>query len=284
MTTLRSTGRRFPARWERVLLRGLARLRRGAFIHVELDDEGYRSIFACENAEDASRPLSLWIKEEGTMQWISSDTRAGDVFMDIGANIGIYAIAAGHRVGSEGQVYAFEPHKVNALSLMRNIQLSKLSDRVKVFACALAGDVGVFEFNYRSLASASSTSQLGHRYVAGEGSFEPVASEMVFASTVDRLVGDGVMRPPHLIKIDVDGNEVQILKGMAALLSSADRPRAVQVELNVGEQDQVIQLLAGLGYRLDQRHFTHLGKKALARGLPLDRVAHNAIFRPVQTV
>ena len=67
----------------------------------------------------------------------------------------------------------------------------------------------------------------------------PVASEMVCGSRVDHLVETGVIRAPTLVKIDVDGNELAILRGMTGLLRGRQRPRAVQVELKAGEHDAI---------------------------------------------
>jgi FkbM family methyltransferase len=278
-----SDGRRFPRRWERALFRLVGFVRERLRLHVRVRDGRFTSTYACENVLDALRSMSLWIKEEGTMRWIDAETKPGDVFMDIGANIGIYTIAAAHRVGAAGLVYAFEPHKVNALSLMRNVQLTGLSERVKVFACPLSDTAGVVAFNYASLKAASTASQLGHTRLAGcSEHFEPVACELVLASTVDALMTAAAIRPPTLVKIDVDGNELGILRGMRILLCGPSRPRALQVELNVGEQDRTEAFLRECGYTLSQRHFTYAGQRALSSGKPLAQVAHNAIFRPSQ--
>ena len=279
---LTADGRRFLSLWERALFKFASKVRSALLVKLQLRENGHTSMYACENAFDAYRPTTLWIKEEGTMRWIDAEVRKGDIFMDIGANIGIYAIAAGNRVGREGAVYAFEPHKVNSLSLLRNIGLSGLADRVRVFSCALSDESRVLEFFYRSLESASTASQLGHHHIPGSTEqFRPVATEMVFATTVDRLLADGAIRAPQLIKIDVDGNELQILRGMQQLLTGAQRPRAVQVELNVGEQDAITEFMKGCGYQLAERHFTYAGKQAQAAGEPLENIAHNGIFRPL---
>src|SRR5690606_36929499 len=160
-------------------------------------------------------PLSLWIKEPGTMAWIDREVRAGDRFLDIGANIGIYTIAAGRRVGAEGKVYAVEPHKANVLTLMRNIAANGFEDRVEVLPFALADVCKVLRFNYVSLESASTGSQLGsNRVETSNDTFTTVASEHLPAMTVDDLIAEGAIERPSLVKNDVDGIELAILKGM----------------------------------------------------------------------
>jgi FkbM family methyltransferase len=278
----KSSGDRDLSLPERMVLKLKGMVRRRTLVRVNLDDRGHATNYLCETPMDAYRPLSLWIKEAGTMAWLDAEVRPADVFMDIGANIGIYSIAAALRMGVNGRVYAFEPHKVNALSLLRNIQANGLGGRIDVFSCALSDDEGMLDFNYASLSSASTASQLGHRRVPGTGhEFEPVAAEKVYAASVDRLIERGSIVAPDLVKIDVDGNEIGILRGMRQLLRSEKRPRALQVELNVGEQDRIIETLAEADYALVDRHLTLAGKKQLASGSPLNQIAHNALFKPV---
>lgn len=276
-----SDGSRSLSRGERLVMRMLASVRRRLHIRVHLDDRGRAATYLCETALDAWRAVSLWIKEQGTMEWIDATVRPRDRFMDVGANIGIYSIAAALRMGEGGEVYAFEPHKVNALALLRNVAANRLERRVRVFSCALSDTDGMFAFNYQALTSASNASQLGHCRVPGSArEFVPVATEMVYATSVDRLVSHAVIPAPTLVKIDVDGNELAILRGMAGLLCGPERPRAVQVELNVGEQEGIAAFMRDCGFELVTRHFTLEGKNALARGDAVEAVAHNAIFAP----
>lgn len=274
-----SDGSRYLGRRERFVMRMMASLRKRLHVVVEVGDRVHQTRYVCETAMDAQRPLSLWIKEAGTMAWIEAEVRPGDVFMDIGANVGIYSLAAAMRMGGEGVVYAFEPHKVNALALLKNVAANGLQERVRVVSCALSDGEGMLDFNYQALGSASSASQFGHRRVPGSADeFVPVASEMVYGSRVDHLVETGAIRAPTLVKIDVDGNELAILRGMTGLLRGRQRPRAVQVELNAGEHDAITAFMTGCGYALARRHDTHEGAKARARGDAPATIAHNAIF------
>jgi FkbM family methyltransferase len=285
LISIRSDGRRFLRVHERVVVKILQWIRRNSLVRVKLDDHGHPTRYLCENSLDATRPVSLWVKEEGTMKWIDAEVRPGDVFMDIGANIGIYTLAAAHRVGKTGAVYAFEPHKTNGVSLLRNIQANGFDDRVHFLSCALSDSSGMIPFNYRSLDAASTASQLGHTQIPGTSeTFKPSAREFVYSATVDELLAAGTIRAPQLVKIDVDGNEIRILSGMRGLLISATRPRAVQVELNVGEHSQIEDLMRECGYLLAERHFTYSGKQAQDAGQPLAQIAHNAIFRPAAQV
>lgn len=283
MIGFRSKGQRRPSGAQKILLKLMQSIRRALVADVHLTDRQYESTFRCETLVEASRPMGLWIKEEGTMRWLDTELRPGDVFMDIGANIGIYTIAAAHRVGADGHVYAFEPHKLNVVSLMRNVAANGFHDRVAVFSCALSDRPAVAQFNYSSIVGGSSGSQFGHTRVAGkQKTFEPVAREMLLATSIDALLSDGTIKPPAMIKIDVDGNELAILRGMQTLVSGTDRPRSIQVEMNVGEQEVIKDFFAGHGYEESVTHFTSAGQRAANRGVAMSAIAYNAIFRPVQ--
>ena len=83
-----------------------------------------------------------------------------------------------------------------------------------------------------------------------------------------------------MIKIDVDGIELKILQGMKRLLVSDNRPRSIQVELNLGEQEDVVSFLEEHGYGLDHRHLTLQGKHYVEAGKSMSEIAHNAVFVP----
>jgi hypothetical protein len=107
-----------------------------------------------------------------------------------------------------------------------------------------------------------------------------VASEMAVSTTVDELIAKEVIRPPALIKIDVDGNELLILRGMRALLNGVNKPRSVLVEVNVGEADAINAFMTGCGYALVRKNLDRPGEIKLKDGVPLERIEFNAIYRP----
>jgi len=283
MIYLRSKGDREPTAWEARLMRWSRKARKNFTPRVEVNDCGKTSIFICDSDLDAWRPLSLWIKEPGTMKWIDSQLHEGDRFLDIGANIGIYSIAAAHRVGDSGRVYAVEPHRVNTLTLLSNVSANKMASRIDVLPLALSDKPGVARFNYVSLNSASTGSQLGRTKMAAstsEREFKPVASETVLSTTIDHLLQQGAIEPPHLVKIDVDGIELSILRGMDGLLRGQNRPRSVQVEVNVGEQETIINYMFNCGYDVIEHAFTKAGAAKIAAGVDPAIIAHNVVFAP----
>lgn len=247
-------------------------------IQQQIQEDGLN--FVVEDGAELWRVKTLLTKEEGTIRWLQSSLRAGDVFLDVGANIGIYTLYAARLVGSTGAVYAVEPHVVNARSLLRNItQNVHLEATIGVLTCALAEHDSWAPFNYSSLRPGSSGSQLGH--VRGENGqeFQPAAVEVKRTVPLDVLVGEQVLPPPHVVKIDVDGNEPEILRGMLGLLANQP-PRSIQVEVHPATLGEIDALMEKCGWALVDRHHTANGKAALDAGAESLSVPHNAVYQP----
>lgn len=274
-----SDGRHRARRWQCWLIQTSGRLRGLLDIECVVQDKAYLTRFRCSNKTEVSRAMTLWTKEEGTMSSLDRETRIGDVFLDIGANIGIYSLAAGHRVGPNGRVIAVEPHKVYVVSLMHNVLANRFEDRIQVLSAPLAEKPAIAELQYRRFDAASTGSQYGAPIEGVD--FEPVVSEVCNGTSLDELFSSGAFPSPNLIKIDVDGIELRILKGMQKMLTSKMRPRSVQVEINVGENDTIVAFMKACGYALVQRHLTKQGKKLSGEGKDMAAIAHNAVFEPV---
>jgi FkbM family methyltransferase len=244
-------------------------------------DDGHEYRFRCRTFEEYMRAATFAAKEPGTVELLRSELRAGDVFYDVGANVGIYTIPAALRVGDRGCVFAFEPHLGNAYSLLDNIRANGLERRVTVVSSALHEAVGFFEFRYRDLGVGSSMSQLESSVDAFGEEFVPDATELKFATTVDELVRSGATAAPAVVKIDVDGNELQVLRGMSDLLRGGQPPRAVQVEVNVGERDELLALMDDCGFGLAHRHHTEYFSRRVQAGDDPESLPFNGVFRPV---
>ena len=130
---------------------------------LEIVDGEHRYRFHCGSYREMSRCMNLFTKEEGTCSWIRETVRQGEVFYDVGANIGIYTIMAGRQVGADGQVLAFEPHGPTFTCLLNNIMANDLEQIVAPCNFALSDREGFFPFNYQSNAPGSSDSQLHSR-------------------------------------------------------------------------------------------------------------------------
>ena len=221
------------------------------------------------------RAKTAFVKEMGTVQWIEDEVGPADVFYDIGANVGIYTVMAASKGAT---VYAFEPHQLNAKHLTDNVWLNHYQGLVTVLPIALHSEAGFLAFNYKSQMAGTSGSQLGCTQDEFGRPFEPSSVEQVYANTVDALLAAGTIRPATLIKLDVDGNELFVLKGMVGLLQTIP-PRQIQVEVHPRDDEQIVEFMDGWDYRVALRHFTQGGKESLTQGYTQAQISHNIIFR-----
>jgi FkbM family methyltransferase len=140
--------------------------------------------------------------------------RAGDLFADIGANVGSYTVLAAGVRGA--RVIAVEPDPSASAALARNIALNRLGDRVSVKSVAVGASVGALAF---------SIGQDTTNHVVSEGDED---HQKVRQTTADLLFAD---ETPLAMKLDVEGYEAAVLAGARATLADA-RLKALIVELN----------------------------------------------------
>jgi len=148
------------------------------------------------------RADTFWTKEPETLNWIDS-FGVGDTFLDIGANIGLYSLYAASRGIA---VTAVEPHQGNFTALTINTrQLNRHLPIRIVWACM--GDVsGKGTFTCEEMTAGST---------GGGYSLEHGLTIPIYVYTVDKLMGlQSLGAPFDHIKIDVDGEEKQIVEGM----------------------------------------------------------------------
>jgi FkbM family methyltransferase len=260
---------------------GLARALMGRY---RLHDEQH--VFRVEPASfrELWRVSSIYVKETGTVDLLRRELHEGDVFCDIGANIGLYSLMAAARVGSTGKVYAFEPLAGNFASLVENVRLNGFCEQITPFSIALTDSPGLFPFHYRSLEPGSSGSQLHEAIDDHEKVFQPLVTEMKYGASLDELVEAGILRHPDVVKIDVDGNEARILRGMRSLLTSERRPRLISVEVNARERQALFAFMQAQGYTFADRNDTMGGLRQIKAGADPLSVAYNAIFRPAEAM
>lgn len=245
--------------------------------YVTLEDESFEYKFVCYSQKERNRALRLFDKEKGTIAWIDRDLRQGDVFYDVGANIGTFTIFAGKRINDNGAVYSFEPHIPNANSLINNIFLNRLEGKVRLSTIALTNSIGYNEFNYHSMYAAASTSQYGRTSYEGE-EFSPKFVEVKHGCSLDELYSRGVIRPPSLVKIDVDGLDYEVLAGMCKLMASDVAPRSIQVELGSDSKSKIIKFMDQMGYVLKEKHWSQAGLSFIEGGGNPEDYPHYGIY------
>jgi len=149
--------------------------------------------------------------EPGTRVVIERLLQAGQCFVDVGANIGLHTIAAARRVGPTGTVFAFEASPNTSLALDESLWVNGLNKWVRT------EQVGVFSAAGEQELFLGRTSGHHSLYsdVVEQGSGRSIT---VRTETLDRLVPRG--QTVDLIKIDVEGAELEVLAGARQLLSA----------------------------------------------------------------
>jgi FkbM family methyltransferase len=150
--------------------------------------------------------------------------RSGDTIFDIGANFGWYSTMFAHHLGGSTQVYAFEPVPSTFERLNEHIKLNQLERWVIPNRIALGDQQGttqMYVVRGRSHALASLSTQ-------GEENYEAFNTPM---QTIDSFVKEQQISNIHFIKIDVEGNELMVLKGGVNTLKSDHAP-ILMVEIN----------------------------------------------------
>jgi FkbM family methyltransferase len=156
----------------------------------------------------ANPGYALGTSEPHVQRFLAVNLRAGQVFYDVGANVGFLTLVGARAVGQSGRVYSFEPLPDNVAVLKHNVGLNRLS-QVEIVEAAVADASGRSEF-------AIGTSTTGRLTSDARAEKSHLAVRTV--SLDDAVAGMG-FAPPHVVKIDVEGAEGRVLSGMAAIIS-----------------------------------------------------------------
>lgn len=193
--------------------------------------------FEVDNVVEAAAVDYLFQSERPVLTDLLEELQRGDVFFDIGANFGLYTCLAA-KVLDMGDVYPVEPYSPNLPRLRRNLEANGASgDRIvnKAFAD-----------------------------VDGELAFDPPDPELALrgtsrirasetdADTVDAIRGDTFcsddeVPPPDVLKIDVEGAELKVLKGLRETLTSSTC-RVLYCELHEEENDTPLEDISMTDY------------------------------------
>lgn len=172
------------------------------------------------------RADSYATKEPETIEWLRENLHDGDVFYDVGANIGLYSLYAA-KLRPACRVFAFEPESHNFGSLCGNLLLNRIENVTPCFF-PLSSHEAFAPFYVYDLRSGGALHSLGRASPLRDG--PPVMMTGAIAVSIDVLVSRHGLPAPDLLKLDVDGNEEQILDGAAAVLASGSL-RSILVEV-----------------------------------------------------
>ncbi|MFZ3211418.1 MAG: FkbM family methyltransferase [Terriglobales bacterium] len=162
--------------------------------------------------------------------------RAGDIVYDLGANVGFYSLLASFLVGSDGQVFSFEPVPRNLRFLRRHLDLNQIAN-CSALDVAVSSSNGVANFD------------LGPTPCQGHLTTESRAALTVRTVALDSLVASGKIPPPNVIKCDIEGGEYDALTGARDTLSRY-RPGIFLATHGPEVHGRCRELLTSIGYNL----------------------------------
>lgn len=210
-----------------------------AGLRMQLYPDCYLSrLIYCEDYEPSER------------DFLKRFLKPGDIFVDIGANIGLYTVLAGRYVGERGHVYAFEPCAKTYQRLLANVKLNKLAN-VSCCQTALSDHSGCLDLTV-SLDGFDACNSFSQPVFG-----EQFASERVATIAWDEFAGEhSLVGRVAMMKIDVEGWETYVVEGGARTLARDDAP-ILQVEFNdqsalpAGTSGQrLYRTLGALGYQM----------------------------------
>jgi FkbM family methyltransferase len=177
----------------------------------------------------------LGIYEYEIQKIFQQNISPGDVFYDIGANNGFFTLLGAYCVSPNGQVYAFEPLPTNTAYIKNAIAQNNLKNCL-LEECAITNFTGEAELYYSENTVTPSLLPTENRQV----------SLRVPTIKLDEYVS--THRRPDLIKLDVEGAELAVLRGAINLISSSYAPTWIIEIHSPNDEEEIYRLLSQGNY------------------------------------
>jgi FkbM family methyltransferase len=185
--------------------------------------------------------------EKGLLNVLDILVKPGDVIVDAGANIGLISIFCAYKVGEKGLVLSFEPHPETFPILEKNVALNHLSN-IKAINKALGSENGNAKI-YSNLQVNRGAASLVE-FLEDSPAFD------IKVETLDGVVMQNSIKKINLLKIDVEGFEMEVLKGARGILEKEDGPILVvecsntRNNFNYSMEDLFLFLTHKYGYNI----------------------------------
>ena len=199
--------------------------------------------------------------EKPEIDYLSAFLKPGNVFIDIGANIGLFSLNASKIVGNNGKVYAFEAFPPNYKQCKENILLNNFQNII-VENKAISSQNSTMEILYNE-----KDKNIG---MASAFLKDFTSKEIVESITLDQYSSNQNITKIDLIKIDIEGGEFDAILGMTKVLTEL-KPQ-VLIEINHKtlqdsghSETEIINLLSKFNYKIIKK-------------LSGDEQSYNAVF------
>lgn len=186
----------------------------------------YRLLYAPEGGKRelsmAGRRAQFYIYTEGDAEFLRSGNGefpmlksfmahldSDDCFYDIGAGFGLYSVFLSKSIGEKGRIIAFEPQLDVYGRLLENLRLNEIHN-VQAFRVALSDSAG---------EGAIQTHDGSAGRIVSEGGRSPLPREHIHIVQGDDFISRQALSLPKLVKIDVEGHEYAVIKGLTRTLA-----------------------------------------------------------------
>ena len=205
---------------------------------------GFRIIHGSLAGESGGASVYYGLVEPEQTAAICKILKPGDVFYDIGANVGYYTLLGAKLIGNTGTVVSVEPALRNICLLNRHLALNRLSN-VQIVSAASADHGGLRRFVF------------GNNYAVGHLAFEEAVGQSAAIDPLTFIVPvvsiDSIYETTGLaskvVKIDVEGAEFEVLRGSVKVISSC-RPTIILSTHSEKLKAQCKEFLAQYAYNL----------------------------------
>ncbi len=238
-------------------------------LSLTLENEGI--IFDISHKGLYYRASTLITKEPDTIEWINNFFKKGEVFYDIGANIGVFSLYAASK--KHVKVYAFEAESSNYSYLNKNINLNGLEEEIVALNIAINDVNIVSHLNLSSISEGAALHNFHNDIDQEHKQFKPVFKQGLLGLSLDYIIDKLNVDAPNHIKIDVDGAEHRIINGAIKLLSN-NNLKTICIEINPRlELDlEVVNILNECGFSLLK------GEKYLNKECVKNKQPYNMFF------
>ena len=199
-------------------------------------------IFYTPNKISSYRAHTFLSKEKDTIEWIEKYGNDNQIFFDIGSNMGVYTILYAKLFKSK--VFSFEPSFRNLDLLVRNIQINKLNDRITVISNPVYNNSSVNTFSQATNRTAGmALGAFGEKTLSG-------FNFNTLGLSIDHLLNQKLISPPNIIKVDVDGNELKIIKGALNTIKN-NSCKTLLIETRETTSNKIEKLISDCGFQKD---------------------------------
>lgn len=187
--------------------------------------------------------MTIGCYEPEVADLITQRLSPGDVFYDIGASAGYFTLLAARAVGPEGHVAAFDPLPANAETIRDQVRLNGFESRCRVEELAVERDTGEASFLVPGISACA------RLLAADRGTPGRTAGAVITVRTTSLDEYTQEYPAPSLVKMDIEGAEVQALEGASTLMEGKDRPHWIIAAHSRDLRREAEAILHSLEYR-----------------------------------